>query len=61
MKKLPEKDELCVKEVAKFFDVSVKTVYRWGKDGRIQRRKIGGTVSFSRQDVIEFYDKAANA
>ena len=44
MKTLPEKELLRPEEVADFWSVSVKTIYRWIDLGIIPAEKKGGTV-----------------
>jgi len=51
MNELPNKPLLRPDEVAAFWRVSVKTVYRWIDEGIIPGVKKGGTVRVSREDV----------
>lgn len=48
---LPDKDLLRPDEVAKFWRVSTKTVYRWVEMGIIPGRKKGGTLRIAREDA----------
>ena len=48
MKTLPEKELLRPEEVADFWSVSVKTIYRWIDLGIIPAEKKGGTVRIRR-------------
>jgi len=51
MKTLPEKELLRPEEVAAFWSVSVKTIYRWIDLGIIPAEKKGGTVRVRRGEV----------
>lgn len=51
MKSLPEKELLRPDEVAKFWSVSVKTIYRWIDLGIIPGVKKGGTVRVPREEA----------
>jgi excisionase family DNA binding protein len=52
MTDLPDKALLRPDEVAKYFSVSVKTVYRWIDMGRIEGVKIaGGLVRIPREAI----------
>lgn len=48
---LPDKDLLRPDEVAKFWRVSVKTVYRWIDIGIMPGVKKGGTLRIAREDA----------
>ena len=48
IKTLPEKELLRPEEVAAFWSVSVKTIYRWIDLGIIPAEKKGGTVRVRR-------------
>jgi excisionase family DNA binding protein len=48
---LPDKPLLRPDEVAKFWSVSVKTIYRWIDTGIIQAVKKGGTVRIPRSEA----------
>jgi excisionase family DNA binding protein len=39
------------KDVAKFWDVSKRTVLRWVQKGRLKPIRMGGTVRFKRAEV----------
>lgn len=49
MNQLPEKELLRPDEVARFWSVSVKTIYRWIELGIIPGIKKGGTVRVPRK------------
>ncbi len=51
MKSLPEKELLRPDEVAEFWSVSVKTIYRWIDLGIIPGVKKGGTVRVPREEA----------
>ncbi|HOH29582.1 MAG TPA: helix-turn-helix domain-containing protein [Candidatus Hydrogenedentes bacterium] len=51
MKTLPEKELLRPDEVAEFWSVSVKTIYRWIDLGIIPGVKKGGTVRVPREEA----------
>jgi len=51
MKSLPDKELLRPDEVADFWSVSVKTIYRWIDLGIIPGVKKGGTVRVPRPDA----------
>jgi excisionase family DNA binding protein len=51
MNELPRKKYLRPDEVADFWRVDVKTVYRWVAMGIIDADKIGGTVRISREEA----------
>ena len=45
-------------QVAKLFDVSVETIHRWAKQGKIPGKKVGGKVWFFREkDILGVFDK----
>lgn len=46
---------LTVKEVAKHFRVSVKTIYFWMKTGKLNSSRVGGARRFRREDVEAFF------
>lgn len=51
---LPEKTLLRPDEVAKFFSVSVQTVYNWHNEGKIEGYKTPGKpLRFLRQAIVE--------
>ena len=55
---LPEKTLLRVDEVARFFDVSPKTVYNWCEMGLIKACNInGGTLRIFRESLIDLMEK----
>jgi excisionase family DNA binding protein len=51
MTDLPDKELLRPDEVARFWRVSVKTVYRWIDMGVMDGVKKGGTVRVSREEA----------
>ena len=51
MTTLPEKSLLRPDEVAAFWSVSVKTIYRWIDLGILEAVKKGGTVRVPREDA----------
>ncbi len=51
MKELPEKSLLRPDEVAQFWRVSVKTVYRWIDMGIISAVKKSGTIRVPREKI----------
>ena len=55
MKELPE--FVSVKDMMRIFGKCRTTVYLWEKKGWIpQRRRIGGSVGWDRNEVLEHYD-----
>jgi excisionase family DNA binding protein len=56
---LPDKELFRVDEVAEYFTVTVKTVYRWIDKGALISIKIGGIVRISREAILncETYKK----
>ena len=49
---LPQKDLLRVGEVAQYFDVTVRTVYLWLKEGRLEAiRTPGRSIRIVRESV----------
>lgn len=56
---LPAKTLLRVDEVAKFFDVSTKTVYTWCEIGIIKScNPNGGALRIFREGLIEMMEKS---
>lgn len=53
MKTLPEKDLFRVEEVADYFDVKKRTIYRWIDEEILKAEKIGGIIRIHRQAIIE--------
>ena len=43
-----------VQEIAKMFSLSIFTVYRWIKDGKIRTLKVGRHVRISQKDLDNF-------
>jgi excisionase family DNA binding protein len=50
---LPDKTLLSPREVASFFGVSLKTVYRWHKDGLIVGVRMKRSVRIFRDSVLK--------
>lgn len=42
---------LTAQQVAKLFGVTLQTVYRWVKSGKLRARKIGRTIRFSAEEI----------
>jgi excisionase family DNA binding protein len=55
MSTLPEKDLLTVDEVAEYFTITTKTVYRWIEKGALISIKVGGIIRIPRNSL--FSDK----
>lgn len=52
LEEMPQKVLLRPAEVARFFSVSVKTVYGWIAEGKLEGKKIcGSTLRIKREDV----------
>jgi len=49
---LPDKDLFRVDEVAEYYTVSVKTVYRWIEKGALISIKIGGIIRIPREAIL---------
>lgn len=41
------------KDIAKMFNVSEKSVYRWVYEGRLQANKIGGSIRVPRTELLK--------
>lgn len=55
MTALPEKSLLTPEEVAAFFSVKVRTVYRWAQDDELEHTHTpSGTLRFPREAVEKF-------
>ncbi len=52
-KDLPVKANYRVDEVAKFFDVTTKTVYLWIEDGKLKAKKVAGRIIRIPREAIE--------
>jgi excisionase family DNA binding protein len=51
---LPNKTYLTPQEVAKFYDLSVRTIYNWISEGKMQAEKVGPSRLIRiRRDVAE--------
>ncbi len=49
---LPQKDLFRVNEVAQYFDVTVRTVYEWLKEGRLEAiRTPGRSIRIVRKSI----------
>jgi len=51
--KLPAKSLLTPREVAKFFSVTLRTVYNWCEEGKLKYVKVGGVIRIYRFSIIE--------
>lgn len=51
MTTLPNKANLRPSEVARYFDVTRKTVYKWIREGKMEAIKIGGVLRIPREAV----------
>lgn len=51
---LPDRPSLRIGEVAHFFSVSPKEIYKWYNTGLLQGRKHKGVIKISRTSVIDF-------
>ena len=51
MTTLPDKANLRSSEVARYYDVTRKTVYRWIREGKIEAIKVGGVLRIPRAAV----------
>ena len=53
MTKLPDKELFRVDEVAAYFSLSVKTIYGWIDEGKIEAVKIGpsNTIRIKRENI----------
>ena len=61
MSKLPEKELLRPDEVAKYFSVSLSTVYTWIATGKLEAVKIAGTtIRIKRENVIALQKSTLN-
>jgi len=45
---------LCVEDVAQMLNVSPQTVYKWVRTGYIPHYKLGTSVRFSQEAVVEW-------
>ncbi len=54
---LPEKTLLSPRDVASFFGVSLKTVYRWHKEGLIVGVTMKRSVRIFRESVVQCMKK----
>jgi len=53
MTTLPEKELLRPDEVAKYFSVTRKTVYRWIETGKLRAVKIARLIRIPREAILE--------
>jgi excisionase family DNA binding protein len=58
MTDLPDKDLLRPDEVAKYFSLSVKTIYGWIDTGRIDAVRIAGTLRIRNEAVRSIIKEA---
>ena len=54
---LPDRPLLRTGEVAHFFSVSPKEIYKWYNSGLLEGRKRKGAIKISRTSVIDFIRK----
>ncbi len=52
MTTLPQKDLLRPDEVATYFRVSLRTVYRWIDEGKLKALKVGKKVTRIKRDAV---------
>lgn len=52
------KKVLTRKEVSKFLDVSLTTLYNWNNDGILVNHKTGGRVHYKESDVMALFDNS---
>lgn len=45
---------LTAKEIALFFKLSEKTIYKWAKENRIPHRNIEGSIRFNEDEVVRW-------
>ena len=50
---LPNKNFFRVDEVAKYFDVTERTIRLWIEHGHLQAKKIAGTVRIPKESILE--------
>jgi excisionase family DNA binding protein len=50
--RLPDKELLRPDEVAKYLSLSRSTIYGWIQTGRLDAKKVGGSVRVKREDVV---------
>lgn len=60
MTTLPNKANLRPSEVARYFDVTPKTVYKWIQEGKMEAIKIGGVLRIPRRAVLSAEETAKN-
>ena len=54
---LPDRPFLRIGEVAHFFSVSPKEIYKWYDSGILEGKKHKGAIQISRTSVIDFIKK----
>lgn len=59
--KLPAKSLLTPREVAKFFSVTLRTVYNWCEEGKLRYTKLGAIIRIYRFSVIEMIKDGDNS
>jgi excisionase family DNA binding protein len=52
-----KKNSYTTKELIEILGVSVKTIYRWIKDGKIQSLNVGKKHIFLKEDLERFFIK----
>lgn len=57
MMHLPEKELLRPDEVAAYLSVTVRTVYNWVEEGRLQRADIPSVMRIFRESVVKYVGK----
>lgn len=60
MTTLPDKANLRPSEVARYFDVTRKTVYKWIREGKLGSVKIGRLIRIPREEVLSAEEIAKN-
>jgi excisionase family DNA binding protein len=60
MTTLPDKANLRPSEVARYFDVTRKTVYKWIQEGKLASVKIGGVLRIPRESILSAEESAKN-
>lgn len=50
--RLPNKSLFRIDEVAKYFDVTERTIYLWIQHGHLKKEKVVGTVRISRESIL---------
>jgi excisionase family DNA binding protein len=58
MAKLPDKELLRPEEVAKYYSVKLKTVYRWIDSGKLEGTKIAGRALRINRNALKTLEKS---